>query len=356
MDLRPTIVDRIIKCNHPSLNEENKEKLGNLLAYLLQYINDLFSDETIQNKQGLIDAFKCFNALVIYVHTISQMDPPNAKNCVLEVIKEKYDDFKKNPAIIPSLDTLIFFQLVFFLFPTSDQKHPVVTPCILFMSNILAKCSVKNSIDVSKGLFIVSILSSYVSLSKRFVPEAINFIRGVLTLFVPFNIRSVKPNVDLPFKFVQKLQNYFVINENSPRIVSKSLPVDFLIAEKKEGSLNILVITLKMLEKYLDDSKNYHCRATIFEKHLEMINELLPISQNEEIKQLLNNAKSMLEMGEKKLLRLVEKNKMPNTFKTFEPVFDTELVTISLYIDSLLHSIYYIIHFFIKGLVVKREG
>lgn len=325
--LRPIIVDRIIKCNHPSLNEGNKEKLGNLLAYLFQYVNDLFSEDSVSNKEELIDAFKCFNTLVSHLHTISQMDPINAKNCVIEVIKEKYDDFKKNPATIPNLDTLIFFQLAFFLFPTSDQKHPVVTPCILFMSHILAKCNVKNSIDISKGLFIVGLLSSYVSLSKRFVPEAVNFIRGVLALFLPHNIRSSETFSDLPFKFVHKSQNVFVLSENltGTSTVPKSLPLDFLIIEKSKDELSsILVVTLKMYEKYFEELKNYHCQGIIFEKHLEIINSLIATTKNEQIAKILKNTKSKTELTEKKLFRLVEKNKLPNTFKTFEPSFDTE--------------------------------
>lgn len=34
------IIERMIKCNHPSLGDNNREKLSNLFAFLLQHLND----------------------------------------------------------------------------------------------------------------------------------------------------------------------------------------------------------------------------------------------------------------------------------------------------------------------------
>lgn len=48
------IIDRIIKCNHWSLDGKNKEKLSNLFIYLLQYINNYASADSVD------DLIKCF--------------------------------------------------------------------------------------------------------------------------------------------------------------------------------------------------------------------------------------------------------------------------------------------------------
>lgn len=53
---------------------------------------------------------------------------------------------------------LIFFKLVSLLFPTSDFRHPVVTPCLVFMSQILLRSRVKNRSDVAKGLFLCTLI------------------------------------------------------------------------------------------------------------------------------------------------------------------------------------------------------
>lgn len=53
-DYQSVIVERIIKCNHQSLGESNKEKLDNLFSYLLQHFNMY----TINNED--IDVVNCF--------------------------------------------------------------------------------------------------------------------------------------------------------------------------------------------------------------------------------------------------------------------------------------------------------
>jgi len=54
---------------------------------------------------------------------------------------------------------LILFKLVSLLFPTSDFRHPVITPCLVFMSQILLRSNPKGSrIDIAKGLFICTLI------------------------------------------------------------------------------------------------------------------------------------------------------------------------------------------------------
>lgn len=54
---------------------------------------------------------------------------------------------------------LIFFKLVSVLFPTSDFRHPVVSPCLIFMSQILLRARIKKyRSDISKGLFICTLI------------------------------------------------------------------------------------------------------------------------------------------------------------------------------------------------------
>lgn len=53
-DYQSVIIDRIIKCNHWTLNGKNKEKMSNLFVYLLQHINNCTSTENVD------DLVKCF--------------------------------------------------------------------------------------------------------------------------------------------------------------------------------------------------------------------------------------------------------------------------------------------------------
>lgn len=57
-DYQSVIVDRIIKCNHPTLNGKNKEAMSNLFVYLLQYVNNC---AVVSNADGLVRCFDIFD-------------------------------------------------------------------------------------------------------------------------------------------------------------------------------------------------------------------------------------------------------------------------------------------------------
>nr|CAD7595851.1 unnamed protein product [Timema genevievae] len=145
-DYQAVVVERMVKCNHPSLKEGNKDRLASLFAYLLQHLND--------DEEKGESCFTVLDRLAPHFYDLAHFEKENAVRCVLEVLKEKQQDFRKHPKTFPDLDTLIFFKLVSLLFPTSDFRHQVVTPAL------------------------------YTDLSKRFSPAAISFLHGLIQLAV----------------------------------------------------------------------------------------------------------------------------------------------------------------------------
>ncbi|KAJ8941562.1 hypothetical protein NQ318_011521 [Aromia moschata] len=135
------IIERMIKCNHPSLSEGNKDNLGLLFAYMLQYLNDLFAEATDANT--IKNSFEIFKALVPQIYNLASFNPENTHNSVLEVLKEKHGEFRMRRKEYPGLEVLIFMRLISFLFPTSDFRHQVVTPSFVFIEQILNKCRVR---------------------------------------------------------------------------------------------------------------------------------------------------------------------------------------------------------------------
>jgi len=88
-------------------------------------------------------------------------------------------------AAFPGLDVLVYLKITGMLFPASDFRHPVVTPALVCMSQLLTKCPVLSLQDVVKGLFVCCVFLDYVSLSRRFIPELINFLLGILYVATP---------------------------------------------------------------------------------------------------------------------------------------------------------------------------
>ncbi|KAM3672283.1 nucleolar protein 14 isoform 1-T1 [Ammospiza maritima maritima] len=176
------ILERIQKCNHPSLAVGNKAKLEKLFGFLLEYIGELATLD--------LPELRTIDKLVLPLYNLCQMFPEAASDSIRFILRDAAHDLEevievKGRATLPALDTLIYLKIVSLLFPTSDFWHPVVTPAFIYMSQLLTKCRITTLQDVIKGLFICCLFLEYVSLSRRFVPELINFLLGVLHISLP---------------------------------------------------------------------------------------------------------------------------------------------------------------------------
>ncbi|XP_005517935.1 PREDICTED: nucleolar protein 14 [Pseudopodoces humilis] len=176
------ILERIQKCNHPSLAVGNKTKLEKLFGFLLEYMGELATLDLLE--------LRTIDKLVLPLYNLCQMFPEAASDSIKFILRDAAHDLQevievKGRATFPGLDTLIYLKIVSLLFPTSDFWHPVVTPAFMYMSQLLTKCRIATLQDVIKGLFICCLFLEYVSLSRRFVPELINFLLGVLHISLP---------------------------------------------------------------------------------------------------------------------------------------------------------------------------
>ncbi|NXD75871.1 NOP14 protein, partial [Halcyon senegalensis] len=206
------ILERIQKCNHPSLAVGNKAKLEKLFGFLLEYIGELATLDLPELRR--------IDKLVLPLYSLCQMFPEAASDSVKFILRDAAHDMEevievKGHATFPGLDTLIYLKITSLLFPTSDFWHPVVTPAFIYMSQLLTKCRITTLQDVIKGLFVCCLFLEYVSLSRRFVPELINFLLGVL-------------HISLPKK---QAQGYTVVHPFTP--VGKNLEL-LLVCDKKD--------------------------------------------------------------------------------------------------------------------------
>ncbi|XP_010400302.1 nucleolar protein 14 [Corvus cornix cornix] len=206
------ILERVQKCNHPSLAVGNKAKLEKLFGFLLEYIGELATLD--------LPELRTIDKLVLPLYNLCQMFPEAASDSIKFILRDAAHDVEevievKGRATFPGLDTLIYLKIVSLLFPTSDFWHPVVTPAFMYMSQLLTKCRITTLQDVIKGLFICCLFLEYVSLSRRFVPELINFLLGVLHISLPKN----------------QAQGYTVVHPFTP--VGKNLEL-LLVCDKED--------------------------------------------------------------------------------------------------------------------------
>ncbi|XP_039087987.1 nucleolar protein 14 [Hyaena hyaena] len=176
------VLERIKACNHPSLAVGNKAKLEKLFGFLLEYVGDLATNDPPD--------LRVIDKLVVQLYNLCQMFPESASNCIQFVLRDAMHEMEgaieaRGRAAFPGLDVLIYLKLAGMLFPTSDFRHPVVTPALVCMSQLLTKCPVLSLPDAVKGLFVCCLFLDYVSLSQRFIPELVNFLLGILHIATP---------------------------------------------------------------------------------------------------------------------------------------------------------------------------
>ncbi|KAK7142988.1 hypothetical protein R3I93_014214 [Phoxinus phoxinus] len=176
------ILDRTITCHHPSLASGNKAKLQRLFGFLLEYVGELAS----QNPPDL----RTVNLLIPQICSLCQLFPEAACKAVQMLLSDSAHSMEetlevKGRAPMPDLDMLVLLKITALLFPTSDFRHPVTTPAFLYISQALSKCVVVSLEDAIKGLILCCLALEFVSLSKRFFPELMNFLLGLLHLTVP---------------------------------------------------------------------------------------------------------------------------------------------------------------------------
>lgn len=181
-DEQRLIVDRIVKCSHPSLSAGNKAQLQKLFGFLLEYVGELAT----QNPPEL----KTINTLIPQIHNLCQMFPDAACKVMQTLLSDSAHSMEetlevKGRAAMPDLDMLMYLKITALLFPTSDFRHPVSTPAFLYISQTLTKCGVVSLEDACKGLVLCCLAVEFVCLSQRFFPEMLNFLLGLLHLAVP---------------------------------------------------------------------------------------------------------------------------------------------------------------------------
>ncbi|XP_026212258.1 nucleolar protein 14 [Anabas testudineus] len=209
-DNQRLIVARTQKCNHPSLGVGNKLKLQKLFGFLLEYIGELATRSPPE--------LTAIDKLIPELYALCQMFPEAACKSLQSVLIDAGHSMEeilevKGHAGFPALDMLIYLKVTALLFPTSDFRHPVTTPALLYISQALTRCPVRSLQDVTSGLVLCCLAVEYVSFSKRFVPELINFLAGTLHLAVK-DKTSLGYTVVPPFRPSGKHSDLLVLSDS----------------------------------------------------------------------------------------------------------------------------------------------
>ncbi|XP_063896055.1 nucleolar protein 14 homolog [Helicoverpa armigera] len=310
----------LIKSYDPSLAENNKDKLSKLFAYMLQYINDIFTN--LKEESDVIKSFLIFDRLAPHFYDLAHTNKVSTKKYIVELLKEKYGNFKKRQKRVPDMDTLIFFKLISILYPTSDFRHPVTTPSLIFMSEILTYCRFNDAYSLSRGLFVTTLILEYTMLSKRLVPAAINFLRGIL--YLSANTSILNPIQVVPPFRLHKDSNLLNLEENCSKkdVDSKMAARDLTLTELNDDfKIRILSSSMGILKEFFDYFNDIEAQVYLFEPHLRLIGridlDMYPIKVAHRVNQIVKYMRAGLEV--KTFTPLCREKKRPKALRLYEP-------------------------------------
>ncbi|GAV02465.1 hypothetical protein RvY_13028 [Ramazzottius varieornatus] len=168
-----TIVSRIMSYHHVSLAEANREKLTTFYKFLLDFLLTKSDSEPVE-------ALHLWNNLtfsLLELFDISQVKGATFTKERLQVLtrlvcrKTKY-------RIVPS--AIYFLRFVTLCYPWSKEGHPVQEALMLLLGKILVNVDMSSRSSVLNALFVASLVTDGVLVTKKYCPELLFFLRKTL--------------------------------------------------------------------------------------------------------------------------------------------------------------------------------
>lgn len=169
----PIAVQRIRALYHPKLDSRNKEKLANFSRALVKHVAYLAgsSEPPMQTLESLIR----------HVHSLAKAYPIE----VAQEYRAHIEEMSKNRPLSPTISDLIILKAAATTFPTSDHFHQVITPAMLSIARYLGQKVPERLADYATGTYLSILAIEYQKLSKRYVPELMNFCLNILCSLAP---------------------------------------------------------------------------------------------------------------------------------------------------------------------------
>ena len=192
IEMVPKVI-QIIRASHdPQLANGNKEKLETLSAVLVEYISYPLNRESRPS-------FKVVEQLIRHVHSLAKSFPTKTS----EAFRNHLGTIQKERPLALNPGDLVLLTGLGTIFPTSDHYHQVTGPAMLSMTRYLEHAIPKTVADLAKGTYLATLCLRYQRLSKRYIPEVVNYILNAIQALSPqpsqkpFGLNPIRDNPEV---------------------------------------------------------------------------------------------------------------------------------------------------------------
>ena len=164
------------------------------------------------------------------------------------------DDDDELRSAWPSMGVVLAIRALGHIFPVTDARHPIVTPTMLLLCQMVAYTPIQSTYDLVLGTLCTGLLVDFTREAKRVVPEVFAFLAGSLRLFAPKAVDRLEYAFALPSLGAVVVEERFAsfrskvskirLKQDKPPV----LPLDGERMASDETILAILVACLRLLE------------------------------------------------------------------------------------------------------------
>ncbi|KAH9999986.1 nucleolar protein 14 [Russula vinacea] len=275
----PIVVERIRALYHPSLGADNPSRLQVLASVLIDHILHVASPPTPR--------LSVVSGLLLHLHALTKAYPRQTaehfnrklvlmhKNLKRGLNRGAADDDAKT---WPGLPELVFLQILGVLWPTSDMRHMIVSPARLLMGSYLGLCKIRSLVDAASGLFLCTLFLQYENRSKRFVPEAINFLISVIRCLSPRKGDSAGSVRCTPLSRRHDFGQLCIINVDKARTLSVNRPHLVTVIGGKGSSAqtnaDLLGLAVDLLARFSEPCKALEGFVELYEPILQTLRDI----------------------------------------------------------------------------------
>lgn len=238
----------------------------------------------------------------------------------------------------PGASELCLLRIIGIIWPTSDLNHAVISSARVLMGAYLGLCRLRSLRDVVSGLFLCTLFLQYECISKRFVPEAINFLVNAFLHLSPTKFENMmllpgfSPAPDFRSEFYQ--QSRIQLSKKSPQQGKANLTDLFMLEEPNEqAKVDLLSLTLDLFEKFADMYKGLDGFVELYTPILECLRGAEVKDWNKELKsryfKAMGTTTCLLKFAMQSHQPLVLQAHKPIPIPSYVPKFET---TISSYL------------------------
>ncbi|KAG5654235.1 hypothetical protein H0H81_005922 [Sphagnurus paluster] len=300
----PTVIKRIRALYHTSLGPDNKFKLQTLTTVLIDHVLYVTSPPEPH--------FNLVSSLLPHINALMQAYPVEAAEYFVEKISIMHKNLKRglsrgasdpSAKTWPGLSELSLLRIIGSTWSTSDLNHAVISPARVLMGAYLGLGRVRSLVDITSGLFLCTLFLQFEELSKRLVPEAVNFVANVVLHLAPHQYKTIEslpgyfPSPDFQSEHCRPL-SLRKGNKDAPR---KANLVELLINNKptEQAKSDLLSLAFNILGQFADMYKS-------LEGFIELYVPVLDILKHIDAADMANGLQTQLVTCVNTLVRLLK--------------------------------------------------